>query len=501
MKILLLEHPRNISQENINDIANAPLSSSLFTGYIAALLSKEKKDEVEIIEGYLEKKTYDEIYKKICEFKPQVIGVHLVYQWKTDWDLFKLFERLKSENKVEYVTAYGYYPNFAYKEVLDSCNAIDSIILGEPETPFYNLVDDIRNNKKHIESKGIVYKKSNGQFHIQYEQPFEQLDDLPFPIRTKASLGIGEVNIMGSRGCYGNCTFCYINPFIGEKAKWRGRSAENIVKEIDEIIVNTKMRYFYFTDPNFFGPGIKGKERVKKLATLLKKRNIKFGIEARVNDIEEETIECLVDAGLNHILIGLESGKEESLKRLNKMTTVEQNEEAIKILRKYGINPNVGFIMFEPDSTIKDLRINFEFLKRNKLLYDLDITVNVLYHHMIILQGTKAYRQLQGEKRLIISPLSTYEGTAEYKNYEVAKFASIMRDVTNFIFLQLKKMWNKKEFNKESYKDNFANANERLIQVFEKTLVLVEEGNNITDEYMDKTIKKTKEYIKRYLMA
>jgi radical SAM superfamily enzyme YgiQ (UPF0313 family) len=44
------------------------------------------------------------------------------------------------------------------------------------------------------------------------------------------------------------------------------------------------------------------------------------------------------------LLIGLESGKNESLKRLNKMTTVEQNEEAIRILRKFGLEPNVDFI-------------------------------------------------------------------------------------------------------------------------------------------------------------
>ena len=32
-------------------------------------------------------------------------------------------------------------------------------------------------------------------------------------------------------------------------------------------------------------------------------------------------------------------------------------------LRKYGIEPNYGFIMFEPDSTLADVRENFEFLK------------------------------------------------------------------------------------------------------------------------------------------
>ena len=99
----------------------------------------------------------------------------------------------------------------------------------------------------------------------------------------------------------------------------------------------TDIRYFYFMDPNFYGPGRAGKERVLKLARLLKERQIHFGIEARANDIEAETIKALTDAGLKHILIGLESGRDESLKRLNKLTSVSDNEKALRILRKYGI--------------------------------------------------------------------------------------------------------------------------------------------------------------------
>ena len=108
--------------------------------------------------------------------------------------------------------------------------------------------------------------------------------------------------------------------------------------------------------------------RALRIAALLKSRNIRFGIEGRVNDVHDETIAALADAGLHQILIGLESGKDEALKRMNKMTTVAQNENALRILRKNGIEPSVGFIMFEPDSSLQDVRVNLEFLKRNDLL-------------------------------------------------------------------------------------------------------------------------------------
>ncbi|MHB8986623.1 MAG: B12-binding domain-containing radical SAM protein, partial [Eubacteriales bacterium] len=279
-------------------------------------------------------------------------------------------------------------------------------------------------------------RDGSGNICSQRRAPVTDLDLLPFPVRTEAMLRLPEINIEGSRGCYGGCTFCYINPYYKERghtsakvwghtsieecpqlmnvpdlSRWRGRSPENIVAEIDGLIAEYGKREFYFVDPNFFGPGRQGQERALRLASLLKERDIQFGIEARVNDIHEQSIGALAEAGLRHILVGLESGRDESLKRLNKMTTVAQNEKALKVLRLHGIEPNIGFIMFEPDSSLEDIRVNFDFLLRNDLLKDLSVTANVLYHPQIILQGTRAYHKLQEEGRLKLLS-TTYEGTA-----------------------------------------------------------------------------------------
>ncbi|MPW27103.1 radical SAM protein [Alkalibaculum sp. M08DMB] len=490
MKILLLEHPRTISSENINDIANAPLSSSLFTGYIASTLGKE--NNVRIVEGYLEKLSYNQIYETIRDFKPDVIGVHLVYQWKNHIELFDLLERVRNENLAKNIFSYGYYSNFAYGEVFSSTKAIDAIILGEPEIPFLNIINSLKTDRVYDRVEGLATIGPNNKINLNYATAIDDLDEIPFPVRTKGSLSYGEVNIMGSRGCYGGCTFCYINPFIGHKVKWRGRSPENIVAEIDEIIKETGMRYFYFTDPNFFGPGKFGQDRALKLANLLMEKNIDFGIEARVNDIHEDTIKELVNAGLNHILIGLESGREESLKRLNKMTTVEQNENAIRILRKHGINPSIGFIMFEPDSSVDDLRVNFDFLIRNDLLTQLDITVNVLYHHQIILQGTKCYEDLNKTNRLNLSPYSTYEGSADYEQPQIKEFAEIMREITNCIFSYMKIIWEENRYENLVIKENYIKVNKLLIDTFELILKLLEENKEVDK---DKIISINKESI------
>jgi len=481
MKILLLEHPRSVVPERCNDIANTPLSSCLLTGYAAGML-KSKGYDVEIVEGYLDGLAYEEIASRVRAVKPDILGVHIVYHWQKDQALFDFLETMKREGHVSSITAYGFYATISHESILASCHAVDSVIVGEPERPFADLAESafLRNYTPCV--TGLAIRNGSGGIRLQKQDVVADLDTIPFPVRTEAMYRLPEVNLLGSRGCYGSCTFCFINSLHGAASSWRGRSPKNIVQEIDAIVAERGVREFYFTDPNFFGPGRMGQERALLLASLLKPRDIRFGIEGRVNDIYDETISALVDAGLRHILIGLESGKDESLKRMNKMTTVAQNENALRILRKHGVEPNVGFIMFEPDSLLEDVRVNFDFLKRNDLLKNLPVTANVLYHHQIVLEGTRAYHELKREGRLELQR-NSYEGIAHPKNPEVASLADIMRRVTNILFGRMDGIWSGKTIEPPRMQKRYARMNRVLVDAFENCLKELEAGRRFDDNH------------------
>lgn len=481
MKILLLEHPRTICQDRCNDIANTPLSSCLLSGQAAGML-KSKGHQVKIIEGDMDGLDYSEIEIVVKTFKPDILGVHMVYHWQENLALYSSLQMFKDKELAGYITAFGFYPTIAFEEILQKCSALDSVIVGEPEITFAELAtpSGIAANILGLARRGLA-----GAISIERRSLVEDLDSLPFPVRTEAAFRLPEVNLQGSRGCYGGCTFCYINPFYGQGSCWRGRTPENIVAEIDSIIAERGIRDFYFTDPNFFGPGRMGQERAKHLAALLKTRDIRFGIEGRVNDIHDATIGALAEAGLRHILIGLESGRDSSLQRMNKMTTVAQNEEAIRVLRKHGIEPNIGFIMFEPDATLEDIRDNFEFLKRNDLLKNLPITANVLYHHQIILKGTPAYKKMSQEGHLVVQHDSAYEGATTFIDGQVAVLANIMRNVTNFLFNRMAGIWGGKAPEPKDAGQKYAKINQLLVNVFEENLNLMLSGQQITDEQVN----------------
>jgi radical SAM superfamily enzyme YgiQ (UPF0313 family) len=352
-----------------------------------------------------------------------------------------LLEEVKRESLVEHIAAFGYYPTSHFEGILKACAAIDWVVMGEPELVFVNVADALNGGRGISDIEGLARRDVHGNVVCSRQKPIEDLDRLPFPVRTQAMFRLPEVNLQGSRGCYGQCTFCCINPFYANGSQWRARSPENIVAEIDTLISQHGARDFYFTDPNFFGPGKQGQIRAMHLASLLESRNIRFGIEARVNDIHDESIEALVRAGLRHILIGLESGNDATLKKLNKMTTVAQNERAIGILRRHSIEPNIGFIMFEPYSTLADIRTNFEFLQRNNLLHNLPITANVLYHHQIVLRGSPAFQTLHKQGLLQLPSAEAYEGTAAFMDSGVEGLADLMRQITNALFLRMWGIW------------------------------------------------------------
>lgn len=445
LRITLIEHPRQPSWVHMNDIANTPLSSSLMTGYAAAAL-EEAGHEVSIVEGNLAGMVPAEIVAAAASTQPQLLGLHLVYDWSDGAQIASLLRDLGEACGSVPVFLYGFYPTFAWPELLDRHPEVTAVIVGEPERTVVEMAAAMSLSVGTAEASsaatlaaipGLAVSGTHGAACLTASRPpIEDLDSLPYPRRTAELLRMREVNIAGSRGCYGSCTFCTINPFYGGRSLWRPRSPESVIAEMAAVLgEHPDTSRFYFVEPNFFGPAARGRARALTLARMIRERfDIRFGLEGRVNDIDEELVENLVAAGFDELLIGLESGSDATLRRLNKHTTVEQNRRALRILRSYGVEPNVGFIMFEPDSSLEDVRVNFAFLREERLLDRLAVTANVLYHQQILLRPTPAYRGALAAGRLVVSPHNPYEGTMPYLHPEVAFLAETMAEVCRHVF-------------------------------------------------------------------
>jgi len=472
MKILVLEHPRVPSEKRFNDIASTPLWSCLMGGYAAASLEQNGFDTI-FLDHTAPGACFDATRDKIMSLNPDLLCVNAVYFWEHTPQLFTLFSTLKTLGFSGHITLFGFFPSLVYRKILHQCDPVDSVAVGEFEHTLVELAKALE-KKRSIESiEGLATRSCLSHTKHCTRRPEKNPDQFAFPKRG----GIEETEtILASRGCYNHCSFCPIPSFYNQGSLWKGRSPENITKEIQGL-VDQGTKDFYFVDPNFIGPGKLGKKRTMDLMDLLTPMGIKFGMETRPQDLDDEILEQLVKAGFESLLMGVESGSAAILNQINKSSKAAVASRAISLCRNHGIEPEIGFLMFVPDSRLDDLFENMDFLIKNNLLDRLDRTANLLSHTQIVLAGTSGYETFERDNRLKKTGIFGFEGDV---NFSDPKVKWVAKRVTFACHTILKNMSDSKSplFWKNENLNVSQKANAFLVDLF---FTLLSQAKNISE--------------------
>jgi radical SAM superfamily enzyme YgiQ (UPF0313 family) len=255
----------------------------------------------------------------------------------------------------------GHHPSALPEQMLSV--GYDQVVVGEGERA---IVDVIKGNKAQI-----IYGESSN------------LNDIPFPDYTGLSTRLDwGLPIISSRGCPFDCTFCASSNFWHRQ--WRMRSAENVLDEIIEGVVNKGYKNFMFEDDNF----TMGKDRAIQICNgLTTIGGLSWQCASRAETlVDDELCINLKRAGCHTVWLGVESLSQDSLDRCSKRTTVEKMLTGIGTARSHGLRTLSQFIVGLPGDTRK----NIEETVRNIRTYRIgNRGSNILW----ILPNTEAHKK------------------------------------------------------------------------------------------------------------
>lgn len=231
----------------------------------------------------------------------------------------------------------GVYPSYAYQSILDEIPEIDVIVRGEGEQTLLDLMCAWEQNPNLDLVRGIVWRK-DGEIVVNHSQPAIQNLDFYRPgwelVDWKHYQMFGFDHAAGmqfSRGCPLTCSYCGQWMFW---KKWRHRNPENILANMKLLKEKYGVNYIWFADENFSAD----RELTKQLFEMIidAKLDISLNINMTAADVvrDADLIPLYKKAGVDYIVMGVESLKDSVIAEVRKNNPFDVSKEAVRLLRE-----------------------------------------------------------------------------------------------------------------------------------------------------------------------
>ncbi len=351
-----------------------------FIPYSLCLLGAMVEDicAVSILDAYGSDMTETGFKSALEKLQPDVVGITVLMDQyaSSGHNAAKL---VKSIDKNIPVIMGGVYATMNSNRAIEDSN-VDFVVIGEGEYVFRDLIGYFL-KRNSLPQKGICYRSEGKVINTGHSDFIQDLDAIPLPAYHLIDFNKYANNahrksvdsprkypyarLITSRGCPFGCVFCQVGSILGKK--FRGRSAQNVLKEIEYLKDKYGINSIIFDDDNLFND----KQRAKDIFQGMIDRGLAMpwvAIAVAVFKLDEELIKLMRASGCEFIDVAIESGSERVLREIiNKPVDFKYAREMVRLAKREGIYVAANFVIGFPTETWDEIR------QTTKLAEDIDV--------------------------------------------------------------------------------------------------------------------------------
>ena len=366
MKITFIHPPQVFSQYQIATGITPPLgiaylaSFCLRHGYEVRVIDAVGEEPGTVSpfrpEIFLRGKTIADIVDEI-DADTDLIGISNLFSFGYP-AVRELSDAIRKKHPQTPIVLGGAHPTHMYQEVLND-HAGDYVIRSEGEIPLVDLCRHLAGEIPIEEVPSLAYRGGDGAIRVtENSRRIRELDNdnVPFPARhllpmenyissheAHGPTSKRWTSMITSRGCPYGCTFCNIR-----RTKWVGRTANDVVDEIEHCMKEWGVKEFHFEDDNM----TIRRDRLMAICNEIIARDLNItwqtpnGIRASVTD--KEMLTKMRDSGCVHITLAPESGSERVVQELiqkGRDFSHDQLLEVGRMARKLGMKVAAYFVI------------------------------------------------------------------------------------------------------------------------------------------------------------